>query len=165
MELEEGLAENATLEDVKAFVEGLMEGERNRVATLANISAILNQYLPKINWVGFYLVVPEKKMLVLGPFQGSAACTRIRFGEGVVGQAAQRAHTLVVDNVMAFPGHIACDSRSRSEIVVPVHSGGEVVAALDVDAPEMDRFHDAEKVFLETVSRLLGENWNLMTDC
>ncbi len=164
VEFEESLAEGATLDDVEVFIRAAIEGERNRVATLANISAILNQYLSRINWVGFYLVLPGRDHLVLGPFQGLVACTRIPIGQGVVGKAVEQAKTLVVANVLEFPGHIACDSQSRSEIVVPIHSGGQVVAVLDVDAPELDRFHASEKNLLEAVGRLLGENWGLMTD-
>ncbi|PSR30086.1 MAG: histidine kinase [Sulfobacillus benefaciens] len=164
VEFEESLAEGATLDDVEVFIRAAIEGERNRVATLANISAILNQYLSRINWVGFYLVLPGRDHLVLGPFQGLVACTRIPIGQGVVGKAVEQAKTLVVANVLEFPGHIACDSRSRSEIVVPIRSGGAVVAALDVDAPERDRFHTPETVLVERVAGLLGQNWNLMTD-
>ncbi len=164
MEFEQSLSLHATSADVMAFVQGTIEGERNRVATLANISAILNQYLSRINWVGFYLRAFGATQLILGPFQGLVACTRLSIGEGVVGQAAVRGETLVVANVLEFPGHIACDSQSRSEIVVPIHSGGQVVAVLDVDAPELDRFHASEKNLLEAVGRLLGENWGLMTD-
>ncbi|WP_028963514.1 GAF domain-containing protein [Sulfobacillus thermosulfidooxidans] len=163
MEFENMLQQGATIDDVKTFARSIIEGERNRIATLANISALLNQYLSQINWVGFYLLIPWTDSLVLGPFQGLVACTRIAVGQGVVGQCAKLHQTIVVPNVFEFPGHIACDSQSRSEIVVPIHSAQQMVGVLDVDSPEFDRFHEPEQEVLETVAQLLGENWTQMT--
>lgn len=163
MEFENMLQQGATIDDVKTFARSIIEGERNRIATLANISALLNQYLSQINWVGFYLLIPGTDSLVLGPFQGLVACTRIAVGQGVVGQCAKLHQTIVVPNVLEFPGHIACDSQSRSEIVVPIHSAQQMVGVLDVDSPEFDRFHEPEQEVLETVAQLLGENWTQMT--
>lgn len=163
MEFEQTLQQEASPQDVEAFIRATIEGERNRVATLANVSAIMNQYLARINWVGFYLRVDENT-LVLGPFQGRVACTRIRAGQGVVGRCAQKGQTLIVPNVFEFPGHIACDSQSRSEIVVPIVSAKHVAAVLDVDAPEFDRFQVLEQSLLERIARMLGENWDFMTD-
>ncbi|WP_053960195.1 GAF domain-containing protein [Sulfobacillus thermosulfidooxidans] len=164
MEFENMLQQGATIHEVEMFARSIIEGERNRIATLANISALLNQYLSQINWVGFYLLVPKTDSLVLGPFQGLVACTRITVGQGVVGNCVKLRQTIVVPNVLEFPGHIACDSQSRSEIVVPIYSGQQIVGVLDVDSPEFDRFHEPEQAVLETVAQLLGENWTLMTN-
>lgn len=125
----------------------LLEGEPNRVANLANASALLAQFLDRVNWVGFYLL--EGDELVLGPFQGLPACVRIPLGKGVCGTAAQRRQTVVVPDVHAFPGHIACDAASRSEIVIPLFVDGELVGVLDIDSPEPDRFDEIDRQGLE----------------
>lgn len=133
---------------------GLIEGEPNRIANLANAAALLNQFLDEINWVGFYLL--EDRELVLGPFQGLPACVRIPVGRGVCGTAVSRGETIIVDDVHQFPGHIACDSASNSEIVVPLRSGGEIVGVLDIDSPRLARFDriDAENLarFADTLT-------------
>ena len=122
--------------------------------SLANVSASLMANLPRINWVGFYLM--KKGELALGPFQGLPACTRIALGRGVCGTAARDKKTLLVSDVDAFPGHIVCDSASKSEIVVPLmRENGEVFGVLDVDSPELDRFDEADKKGLEEVVRVL----------
>jgi GAF domain-containing protein len=125
---------------------GLIEGEPNRIANLANAAALLNQFLDEINWVGFYLL--EDRELVLGPFQGLPACVRIPVGRGVCGTAVSRGETIVVDDVHQFPGHIACDSSSNSEIVVPLRSGGEIVGVLDIDSPRLARFDRTDADYL-----------------
>ncbi|MGD8711066.1 MAG: GAF domain-containing protein [Ectothiorhodospiraceae bacterium] len=132
-----------------AAARALTEGEPDRIANYANVAALLYADLPDVNWVGFYRVLEET--LVVGPFQGKAACVRIPFGEGVCGTAALRRQTVVVEDVDAFPGHIACDAASRSEIVVPVVRNGEVVAVLDVDSPKAGRFDDRDRRGLEKV--------------
>jgi L-methionine (R)-S-oxide reductase len=129
-------------------LKALMDGEPDLVANLANISAALHQQF-RWWWVGFYLVRDGE--LVLGPFQGPVACTRIRKGRGVCGSAWERAETIVVPDVERFPGHIACSSLSRSEIVVPVIRGGEVVAVLDVDSEHLDHFDDTDRQWLEAI--------------
>jgi GAF domain-containing protein len=134
--------------DAAASLEAVLEGETDAVANLANASALLAATLPKINWCGFYLLRGEE--LVLGPFQGKPACVRIALGKGVCGTAAARRETLVVPDVNAFPGHIACDAASRSEIVVPIVVGGRLVGVLDVDAPETNRFDGEDRAGLET---------------
>lgn len=133
--------------DLAASLAALLEGETDALANLANASGLLAQALDRINWCGFYLLRGGE--LVLGPFQGKPACVRIRMGEGVCGTAAARRETLVVPDVFAFPGHIACDEASRSEIVVPIVVSGRVVGVLDVDAPEPARFDDGDREGLE----------------
>ncbi|MDQ5857603.1 MAG: GAF domain-containing protein, partial [Acidobacteriota bacterium] len=128
-------------------LESLLEGEPDPLANLANASALLAQSLPRVNWCGFYLLRGEE--LVLGPFQGKPACVRIPVGKGVCGTAAARRETVVVPDVSRFPGHIACDAASRSEIVVPIIQGAVLRGVLDVDAPETDRFDDEDRAGLE----------------
>ncbi|GIO11122.1 hypothetical protein J19TS2_06770 [Cohnella xylanilytica] len=133
----------------------LLDGETNRIANLANASALLNTYLRDINWVGFYLLEGEE--LVLGPFQGLPACVRIPLGRGVCGASALRRETIVVPDVHEFPGHIACDAASNSEIVVPLLSAqGELVGVLDVDSPLKGRFGEEDARFLERFNGLLS---------
>lgn len=133
-------------------IEALLYGEPDLVANLANISAALKEQF-KWFWVGVYLVKDNE--LVLGPFQGPVACTRIALGKGVCGTAWQQAKTLIVPDVDAFPGHIACSSLSRSEIVVPVFHNGEVVAVLDVDSELLDQFNEIDAQYLEQIVKLV----------
>ena len=133
----------------------LTEGVPHKIANLANASALLNEALEEINWVGFYLTEGEK--LVLGPFQGKAACIEIPVGRGVCGTAAARNETVRVEDVHAFPGHIACDSASNSEIVIPLHKGGEVVGVLDIDSPIVSRFTEEDQAGLEVIARIVEE--------
>ncbi len=123
---------------LKAQLAALFAGERNGLANAANMTALLHQALPGLNWVGFYFL--EGGELVLGPFQGKVACVRIAVGRGVCGTAAQRTETVVVPDVHAFQGHIACDDASRSEIVVPLLKDGRLLGVLDLDSPHLARF-------------------------
>lgn len=125
-------------------VEHLTDGERDVIANLANVSALLNLQLTNINWVGFYLWSERDQELVLGPFQGKPACIRIPMGKGVCGTAAQLRAPVVVPDVLQFPGHIACDTASRSEVVVPMVQQGRLVGVLDVDSPTPARFRDTD---------------------
>ncbi len=134
-------------------LKALIDGEPNRVANLANASALLAQCLPDINWSGFYLY--DGKELVLGPFQGLPACIRIPIGKGVCGTAAQTRETQLVEDVHAFPGHIACDAATNSEIVVPLVKNDELIGVLDIDSPEHARFDETDQAFLEEFSRIL----------
>lgn len=134
-------------------IQALLEGEPDLVANLANVSAALKEQFGWL-WVGFYLVKNEE--LVLGPFQGPVACTRIRKGRGVCGTAWQEARTLIVPDVEQFPGHIACSSLSRSEIVVPVIRNQQVVAVLDVDSVEPDQFDAVDQQYLEQLISLIS---------
>ena len=133
-------------------VVSLVEGESDRIAGMANMAAALAQTFGFF-WVGFYRVIGDK--LVLGPFQGPIACTRIAFGKGVCGTAWKRAETVIVPDVDAFPGHIACNSASRSEIVVPVKADGEVIAVLDIDSDRLGAFDEVDQRYLEQLVALL----------
>jgi L-methionine (R)-S-oxide reductase len=134
-------------------IEALLYGEPDLVANLANITAALKEQF-KWFWVGFYLVKDGE--LVLGPFQGPVACTRIALGKGVCGAAWQQAKTLIVPDVETFPGHITCSSLSRSEIVVPVFYNGKVVAVLDMDSEELDQFDETDAQYLEQIVKLVN---------
>lgn len=134
-------------------IKGLLEGEPDVIANLANVAAALKEQFGWL-WTGFYLVKGEE--LVLGPFQGPVACTRIRYGRGVCGTSWQEARTLVVPDVEKFPGHIACSSLSRSEIVVPVIRNGVVVAVLDVDSEHLEHFDQTDARYLEEIAGLLN---------
>ena len=135
-------------------LQALIEGEPDLIANLSNASAAINEALENINWAGFYLV--KENMLVLGPFQGKPACIRIPFGKGVCGTAAQKTQTQLVIDVNEFPGNIACDSASRSEIVIPIHDkNGAVAAVLDIDSPELDRFDETDQSGLEHCVKIL----------
>lgn len=136
-----------------AQMQALLEGERNLVANLANASALLNTALHAINWVGFYLTAGEE--LVLGPFQGKVACVRIALGKGVCGTAAAQDATQLVPDVHRFPGHIACDGASNSEIVIPLHDAGAVAGVLDIDSPLVGRFDGEDRVGLENIARCI----------
>jgi L-methionine (R)-S-oxide reductase len=142
-----GVAKPQLYSDVTASLGGLLEGETDPLANLANAAALLAGSLDGINWCGFYLLRGDE--LVLGPFQGKPACVRIALGKGVCGTAAAQRETVVVADVLTFPGHIACDEASRSEIVVPILVDGALAGVLDVDAPETDRFDDEDRAGLE----------------
>ncbi|WP_074206354.1 GAF domain-containing protein [Parasphingorhabdus marina] len=133
-------------QDLISAAQALVDGEPDPIANMANISALIWQYVPDLNWAGFYRRISEE--LVLGPFQGKTACIRIAMGKGVCGTAARSGQTQRVADVHAFPGHIACDADSRSELVIPVVSAGEVIAVLDLDSPLPDRFKDADETGL-----------------
>lgn len=135
---------------------GLLEGERDVTANLANASALLNETLEDLNWVGFYLRRGEE--LVLGPFQGRVACIRIPLGRGVCGTAAALDEIQLVPDVHQFPGHIACDGASNSEIVIPLHAGGKVIGVLDIDSPLFSRFSPEDKLGLEQFAAALEKN-------
>ena len=124
--------------DLASALEGLVSGERDAVANMANASALIFETLPNVNWVGFYRLLDGE--LVVGPFQGRPACIRIAFGSGVCGVAAATRQVQRVEDVNSFPGHIACDSASASEIVVPIVRDGELIAVLDIDSPTRGRF-------------------------
>ncbi|MGG1553671.1 GAF domain-containing protein [Paenibacillus ferrarius] len=144
-------------------LEALIHDETNLIANLANGAALLGQFLQEINWVGFYLVDEElaaagKEELVLGPFQGLPACVRIPFGRGVCGTSAALRETVRVPDVHAFPGHIACDAASRSEIVVPLVAGDRLIGVLDIDSPRVDRFDAIDQQYLEQfVGKLVAQ--------
>ena len=145
----------------QAQAAALVTGERDAIANAANVSALIYQTLPDLNWAGFYFV--RGKQLVLGPFQGKPACVRIEFGAGVCGTAWARAQTIVVPDVHAFAGHIACDAASNAEIVVPLVRAHEVVGVLDLDSPLRNRFNDADRHILEALARTYVDASDLST--
>jgi GAF domain-containing protein len=134
-------------------IQGLLDGETDLIANIANVSAALHEQFAWL-WTGFYIV--KNGVLVLGPFQGPVACTRISKGRGVCGTSWETQKTILVPDVEKFPGHISCNSRSRSEIVVPVLKNGEVVAVLDVDSEHLDQFDDIDKQYLERIVDLIN---------
>lgn len=131
----------------------LIEDETNLIAILSNTSALLNDNLDQINWLGFYLI--ENNELILGPFQGHPACVHISIGKGVCGTAVANNQTQLVDDVNTFPGHIACDANSKSEIVVPIHVDNEIIGVLDIDAPITQRFSKGDQQGLEEIVSIL----------
>jgi GAF domain-containing protein len=147
------LSKAATYREVNAQLAGVFSGEHNGLANAANMCALLYQTLPEVNWVGFYFL--QGSELVLGPFQGKVACVRIAMGRGVCGTAAERREILVVPDVNEFPGHIACDAASRSEIVVPLVQRGRLLGVLDLDSPELARFDQEDRNGLQAAADLL----------
>ena len=134
----------------------LVEDSKNIISSFANISALLFDDLGDVNWVGFYLV--QGNDLVLGPFQGKVACSFIPYGKGVCGTCLEKKQAIVVDDVHEFAGHIACDSRSNSEIVIPLFKNNSVFALLDIDSESFARFDDEERVGLERIAKILEES-------
>ena len=139
-----------------AQVRALTENVPHPIANLANASAAIWQAMERINWAGFYLM--EQGKLVLGPFQGKPACIEIAVGKGVCGTAVQQAKTILVEDVHQFPGHIACDSASNSEIVIPIFKNGEIYGVLDIDSPYFARFTEEDQLGLEALVRVLEES-------
>ncbi|WP_289623472.1 GAF domain-containing protein [Alkalihalobacillus deserti] len=137
-------------------LDALLKDENDLIANLANASALLSRFLDNVNWVGFYLLKEDE--LVLGPFQGLPACVRIPIGKGVCGTAVKKNETMLVPDVHQFPGHIACDAASRSEIVIPVRTDGIIVAILDIDSPILARFTPEEQFHLEKFVQVLEQH-------
>lgn len=148
-------------DSLTAQARALLAGETDPVANAANLCALLFDAVPGINWVGFYF--HKDGELVVGPFQGKPACVRIPLGQGVCGTAAARRESVIVDDVHAFEGHIACDPGSNSEVVVPVLDGGRLFGVLDVDSPHHARFDSADRAGLESIARLYVESSDLRT--
>lgn len=138
--------------ELAAQAQALLHGEQDRVANAANLAALIWMTLPDLNWAGFYF--HDGRELVVGPFQGKPACVRIGLGKGVCGAAAVTRKTQIVADVHAFAGHIACDSASNSEIVVPLVRGDELLGVLDLDSPKLNRFDDQDRIGLETLARI-----------
>ncbi|SNS55510.1 GAF domain-containing protein [Rhodococcoides kyotonense] len=143
-------------EQLTQQAKALVEGESDRIANAANISALVYHALPEVNWVGFYLF--DGTELVVGPFQGQPACVRIALDKGVCGAAATTRETQRVADVHAFPGHIACDAATRSEVVVPLYDGEELVGVFDLDSPVPDRFDADDQAGLESIARIFLES-------
>ena len=149
------VSKESLYKDVLLQASGLIEEGQQAVSLYANVSALLKQTIPYISWVGFY-VNNGKQSLYLGPFQGLVACVDIPFGKGVCGKAAREQKTVIVDDVLAFPGHIACDAGSRSEIVVPLLKKGQLVAVLDVDSYEPAAFDEVDANHLQSLLEVLA---------
>lgn len=139
-------------------LESLIEDEHHLIAILSNTSALINDTLDQVNWVGFYLI--EDNELILGPFQGHPACVHIEIGKGVCGTAVSENATQRISDVHQFPGHIACDANSNSEIVIPIHVNNEIIGVLDIDAPIKDRFTKDDQEGLEQVVQILEKQLN-----
>jgi len=152
-DLDASLSKAARYRELNGQLAALFGGERSGMANAANLCALLYQNLPELNWVGFYFV--QGGELVLGPFQGKVACVRIAIGRGVCGTVARRRKTLIVPDVHAFPGHIACDKASASEIVVPLLQKGRLLGVLDLDSPLLARFDQEDAAGLEVAAELL----------
>jgi GAF domain-containing protein len=134
----------------------LVQGEPDQIANAANLSALLFEQMPDLNWAGFYFLRSPDE-LVVGPFQGKPACVRIKVGKGVCGTAVERKESILVEDVDAFPGHIACDSASRSELVVPLIREGHVLGVLDLDSPNVARFDEDDQAGIEAIARIYVE--------
>jgi len=143
-------------EALAADLRALLHGERDLIANAANMASLVYHSLPELNWAGFYLL--KEGELVLGPFHGKPACVRIAIGKGVCGTAAQRRTSVLVPDVEAFPGHIACDSASRSELVVPILQNGELIGVLDMDSPSLARFDEQDRLGCEALVRIFVES-------
>lgn len=149
-----GLAKPQLYEDLLAAAQAMIAGEQDSIANMANLAALIWQYVPQLNWAGFYRLVGDE--LVLGPFIGKPACIRIKPGQGVCGTAAASMETQLVADVHAFPGHIACDAASRSELVVPVLREGRVIAVIDLDSPESARFDADDAAGIERLAAAIA---------
>lgn len=153
-----GLSGEAFYHELEQQLAGLVAGERNWLANAANCAALLYDQLPDLNWAGFYFVEPASGDLVVGPFQGKPACARIAPGKGVCGTALAEARAILVPDVHAFPGHIACDAASRSELVIPLRAGSGIIGVLDLDSPSPARFSESDLTGLERLMGLLVES-------
>src|ERR1700723_4409582 len=153
------LPKPAAYREIQQQLAALFAGERNGLANAANMSALLYEALPNLNWVGCYFL--QAGELVLGPFQGKVACVRIALGRGVCGTGAERRETVIVPDVNAFPGHIACDAASRSEIVVPLVKDGRLLGVLDLDSPQIGRFDEEDGIALNAAAALLVQSSDL----
>ena len=152
---DEALAKPELYRQLRDAAAALVDGETDAVANMANVAALMAEFIPTLNWAGFYRVMDGE--LVLGPFVGRPACIRIPLGQGVCGAAAKTGETQLVEDVHAFPGHIACDANSRSELVVPVMTGGKVAAIIDLDSPELARFDADDARGIEALAEALRD--------
>ena len=143
------------MEDISRQLEALCEGTNNNISLLSNASALLNESLSDINWIGFYLI--DKNRLILGPFQGKVACTQIDIGKGVCGASYEKKMLLNVSNVHEFPGHIACDSASNSELVIPLIYNGQRYGVLDIDSPSFNRFTYEDEINLQKAADIIAK--------
>jgi len=155
----EAVSKSEMYSSLASQLRSLLEGERNFIANAANFASLLYHSLPDLNWAGFYLLKEDE--LVLGPFQGKPACVRIAMGKGVCGTAAQHRQTILVENVHEFPGHIACDSESNSEIVIPLIKDQQLIGVLDLDSPLFGRFDEEDAAGLNALARIFVDSISL----
>lgn len=153
--IDTGAPKSELYRELVRSADALTAGEPDGIANMANVAALLWEYLPDVNWTGFYRLVDDE--LVLGPFQGKAACIRIALGEGVCGAAAASGEAQLVGDVHSFPGHIACDANSASELVVPVKRDGKVIAVIDLDSPTLMRFDEDDAAGIEALAQILSD--------
>jgi len=153
------LSKPAAYRELQGQLTALLAGERNALANCANTCALIYEAVPNLNWAGFYFL--QGRELILGPFQGKVACVRIELGRGVCGTAAERSETLIVPDVDAFPGHIACDAASRSEIVVPLIQDAQLLGVLDLDSSQLNRFDQDDSVGLNGIAAILLQSCDL----
>lgn len=151
----DGMTVESKLDTMLSMLEGLIRDEEDDLTNICNAAALINALIGRINWCGFYLM--KNDQLVLGPFQGMPACTRIEMGKGVCGEAASKRKTMLVEYVHKFPGHIACDAASNSEIVIPIVKDGELYGVLDLDSAEFNRFTNVEQEYLEKAVEILNK--------
>lgn len=151
----DGMTVESKLDTMLSMLEGLIRDEKDDLTNICNATALINALIGRINWCGFYLM--KNNELVLGPFQGMPACTRIKVGEGVCGEAALKRKTIIVEDVHAFPGHIACDAASNSEIVIPIVKDNKLYGVLDLDSAEFNRFTEVEQKYLEKTIDILNK--------
>lgn len=156
----ENMSTESKLDNMLVMLEGLMQDDDLPITKLCNASALINALIGRINWCGFYLI--KNNVLILGPFQGMPACTKIQVGKGVCGIAALKKETLLIDDVHKFEGHIACDAASNSELVIPIIKENKLIGVLDLDSTEFKRFTQIEKDYLEKAVSVLNKyiNWN-----
>lgn len=158
----DNLTKTELYDELKRQTESLLHGETDAVANAANLSSLLYYALPQVNWVGFYF--HRNGELIVGPFQGKPACVHIEIGKGVCGTAAAKRQAIVVDNVHDFPGHIACDSASNSEIVLPLVVQDRLVGVLDIDSPEFNRFDTIDRQGLEAIAEIFLSHTTVRVD-
>lgn len=149
-------AKEAMYDDLRSQLQGLVHGESDWIANTANFSSLVFYTMPGLNWAGFYFLKTEDE-LVLGPFQGKPACIRIKKGRGVCGSTVVKGEPIVVPDVHAFPGHIACDANSRSELVVPVFAKGQIIGVFDLDSPQPNRFDQTDAEGIKSLLRILEQ--------
>jgi GAF domain-containing protein len=159
LKINKSLGKEEIYKQIIPQLEALMDPDEPVLSSLANLTAALKEAFDKISWAGFYIIKSE--VLYLGPFQGKVACTAINTGKGVCGTAAEKIETIIVENVDEFPGHIACDSGSKSEIVVPILAEGKVWGVLDLDSYEYSSFDETDKKYLEDICKRLSNKLNL----
>lgn len=155
----DNLTQKQKYESLLSMMDSLLKDETDSITNLSNASALIKALVSDLNWAGFYII--KNNELVLGPFQGLPACNRIQIGKGVCGTSAFKGETMLVKDVHSFPGHIACDSQSNSEIVIPLKQNNKVYGVLDLDSPTVGRFNEEDKIYLEKVAKIINKYINV----